>query len=215
MTAHELQAELKKDHAAFAKSYEGKILELTGTVFYAGDNAAGEGHGFVVLQLPFPDTATGLICITREDMPWLKVSTDSKITIRGKCDKNAMLSNCEIVEAGPNSGIMVSAKDLAADFAANRADAFDKYNKKVLYVEGQVVARTPESTGLSALSVILKSDGNLPVACRFMRETRLKIADVKIGSKVKVMGRYNPFPRTLIGEGPEVTIDAEAMTELP
>jgi hypothetical protein len=207
LTAAEWYAESKKDEAGFKEKFKGKVIELTGTVQRSGEDSGEEGHGFVVLAVE--DSAAGVMCVTKDRTPWLKVCEGSRVTMRGKKDDSLPdLVECDIAEAGPNPGIMVSAKELTGDFSAGADAAQAKYEKKPLYVEGEVVVKTPIQDGVGTL--LLKGDGKLLVACRFSKAPAQKFAALKAGSKIKVLGQFNPN-----GDKKEVRIDVDAMAELP
>ena len=209
--ANDWYAEWKKDETAFRTKYKGKPVELAGTVQRAGEDteAPDGGHGFVVLAVD--DSAVGVMCLTKDKTPWLRVCEGSRVTIRGKGDDSAPgLTECELTEVGDNPGIMVPAKELAKDFSPSRAGQQVIYQKKPLYVEGELVIKTPIENGVG--SIMLKGDGNLLVVCRFNNAPREKFAAIKARSNVKVLGRLSADPTATKGE---LRIDAEALAEVP
>src|SRR5262249_20789801 len=97
------------------------------------------------------------------------------------------LNPCEIVSAGPNPGVSVTAQDLAKEFAADRQAARKKYDDKWAVVTGEVIART--KSDLCAVVLTVKGDGDITLACCFGEAYKRTTEGVKVGSQVELFGK--------------------------
>jgi hypothetical protein len=192
MTAEQWNAEWEKDKAAAEAKYKGKVVELSGTVQGADDDPYGQ-VGYVYLKAK--GNLIGVRCATTDKKPWIKVSPGSEAKIRGKVPEAGLpgdLFPAEIVHAGPNPGVVITAKELTKDYAADRAAAEKKYNDKWAYVSGEVAEKT-ESKFCKVL-LKLKGEGDLTVNCCTGAGGNFKTLDaLKAGAHVSMYGRLSVF----------------------
>jgi hypothetical protein len=195
VTPAEWRADFKKDAQAAKAKYKGKVIEMSGVVDSARPDPFGAPVGFIDLEVA--NDFAGVRCVLKDPKPWKKVSPGSKVTVRGKSSDvvSGDLNPCEIVEAGPNPGVVISATELAKQFAADRSAAQKKYDDKWAYVKGEVIERT-KSEGCAVL-LKLKGDGDIIVTCCFGEAYKFTADKVKSGSKVDIYGRLsiNPGPK--------------------
>ncbi len=191
MDAAAWHAEFKKDADAARAKYKDKVIELSGTVDAVMPSPFGDS-GNVFLEVP--KETIGVQCRTTEVKPWKKVSPGSKVKIRGKVSEfgRGELVQAEIVEAGLNPGVVISAEQLAKEFVADRAAARKKYHDKWAYVTGDVLERTSEKYCWVLLK--LKGEGDVTVNCCFGEGAYKKpVEPIKAGSKVDVFGRLSVY----------------------
>jgi len=178
--------EWKKDSAAAGAKYRGKVIELSGAVDSADQDPFG-AVGYVFLLGPGDDQ--GVRCATVDKEPWAKVSPGSKVKIKGVAPDADLgmdggLVKCVITEAGPNPAIVTSARQLAADFTADREGAKKKYDEKWVIADGEVSSITDKQR------LILSGQGPTQVPCEFPSITdKGPLVGVKKGDKVKMFGR--------------------------
>jgi hypothetical protein len=183
VTPAEWKAEFKKDPEAAKAKYKDKVVEMSGTVSSVRPDPYGE-VGRVDLEVP--NDAYGVECLLADKKPWTKVSPGSKVKVRGKLwDRfSGVLNPCQIVEAGPNPAVTVSAQDLAKQFAADRTAARKKYHDKWAYVSGEVAEKSDAEVTLK-----LKGEGGISVLCSFPPPYKKSLEPVKVGSKVDLFGQ--------------------------
>jgi hypothetical protein len=179
------RADFKKDSSAARAKYKGKVIEMSGTV----DSARPDPYGQVgYINLEVPNDFEGVRCVLADKKPWRRVSPGSKVTVRGR--SSAVIAGdlrpCEIVKAGPNPGVVISARELARQFAADRKEAARKYGDKWAYVKGEVVEKT-SSKGCAVL-LKLKGDKGVGVHCCFGEAYKRGLERVRVGSQVDVFG---------------------------
>jgi hypothetical protein len=192
VTPAEWRADFKKDSAAAKAKYKGKVIEMSGIVTSARPDQFGAPFGFINLNVA--DDVVGVRCVLADPKPWKKVSPGSKVTVRGKSSETLSgdLNPCEIVEAGPNPGVVITALELTKQFAADRMETQKKYDEKWAYVKGEVIMRS-KSEGCAVL-LTLKGDGDITVNCCFGEAFKRTADGVKVGSKVDVFGRLQVDP---------------------
>jgi hypothetical protein len=177
--------------------FKGKVIEITGEV-----NSVQELETTGLLGLSVKDPKMIVKCETVDKRAWLKVCRGSRVTIRGvNGDERITLVKAEIVSAGPNPGISVSAEQLGKEFAECTEEVKGKYKDKPLYVEGQVVE-------VGEKGFTLKGSGGRDVHCRFLIFPRPKLGDLKAGSKVKLPAEFADCDIVL-------TMNATGLIELP
>ena len=194
ITPAQWRAEFKKDAAAARAKYKGKVIEMSGTV----DSARPDPYGLCgYINLEVANDFEGVRCVLTDKTPWKKVSPGSKVKVRGMSSDVIAgdLKPCEIIEAGPNPGVVVTAPELARQFAADRRAANQKYDDKWAYVKGEVTEKT-SSKGCAVL-LKLKGEKDVIVTCCFGEAYKAGLEAVKVGSQVDVYGRLqiNPGPQ--------------------
>jgi hypothetical protein len=147
VTPAEWHAEFKKDPEAAKAKYKDKVIEMSGTVSSVRPDPYGE-VGRVNLEVP--KDLLGVECMLADKKPWTKVSPGSKVKVRGKLwDRfNGVLNPCEIVEAGKNPAVTLSAQELAKQFAADRKEARKMYDEKWAYLKGEVAEKLDDKVAL-------------------------------------------------------------------
>jgi hypothetical protein len=182
-------AEFGKDPKAAFGKYNGKVVELTGEVEWVSEDPSQQ-VGCVYLRVegaPLQDR-----CATIDKQPWLKVSPGSKVRIRGKMPEYGLprdLEEAEIVEAGPNPALVMSAQQLTTEYAADRKAGNDKFDEKWAILEGEVVEKGPAKD--CAVQLKLKGTDDVTVRCGFGDRNKKPLDAVKVGSRVKVFGQLS------------------------
>jgi hypothetical protein len=196
MAAADWYAEWKKDESAAKLKYKGKVIELSGTVDRAVEDGSDRGMGWVFLVAP--GAIVGFPMYTNDKDPWLRVCSGSKVKVRGVVPEfggePGGLWKVVLVEVGPNPGIQTTAVKLSAEFAEDLEKAKKKYvekskeqpHKKQLYLEGEVLDKTEDNRTFR-----LRGEGDWAIFCHFLDWPTKKIASLKVGTKVKVLGEVD------------------------
>jgi hypothetical protein len=202
-------AEFKKDAKAAKEKYKDKVIELSGVVDSVSDDPY-DNVGYVFLKVE--NDILGVRCATTDKKPWIKVSPGSKVKVRGKVPEFGLpadLFSVEIVEAGPNPGVVISAAQLAKEYAADRKAATEKYNDKWAYLDGEVAEKT--SSEFCKVLLKLKGEGGITVNCCCGGGSNQKPYEaIKAGSKVKMFGRLSMFDKPT---DKEVFLNMSVLTE--
>lgn len=188
VTPAEWHAAFKKDPEAARARYKDKVVEMSGTVDGVGPDPYGE-VGRLYLEVP---NFQHVECMLADKKPWLKVSPGSKVKVRGKLWERGtgVLNPCEIVEAGPNPAVTISAPELARQFAADRKEARKKYHDQWAYVKGEVAKKDAEKF---QVQLTLKGAGDITVRCIFGDAYKKGTEGVKVGSRVDIFGKLSVF----------------------
>jgi hypothetical protein len=187
LTAGQLSAEYKKDRNGAGEQYNNKVIELTGVVERFGRDISGGVH----VYLRAGEKLENVNCITVDDEPWSRVLPGQTIKVKGKGTEFAIapsLIDCVFVETGPYQPTVLTAEQLAKEFAADPEAVNKKYENKYLILTGEIVSREYNSVGAS--SVVLKTAGKLKVGCSFTAFEKDLTKPLKVGQKIKVIGRY-------------------------
>jgi hypothetical protein len=184
------RAEFKKDSQAARAKYRGKVIEMSGTVSSARPDPYGL-CGYISLDVA--DDAFGVRCVLTDLKPWKRVSPGSKVKVRGKSSDLIAgdLRPCEIVEAGPNPGVVITAEELSRQFAANRKQTSARYDGKWAYVKGKVSEKSPAKS--SAAWFKLKGAGGITVKCSTGDAYKDMVSRVKVGARIEVFGQLQIF----------------------
>jgi uncharacterized protein (TIGR03067 family) len=187
VTPAEWRADFKKDAAAAKAKYRGKVIEMSGTV----DSVRPEPFGapFAYMNFEVKDDLLGVRCVLTDTKPWRKVSPGSKVKVRGKSSEVQAgdLNPCEIIEAGPNPVVVMTAGQLAKEFAADRVAAQKKYEDKWAIITGEVVARGKSE--FCAVRITLKGDADITMTCCFGEAYKRSAEAVKVGAQVEIFGK--------------------------
>jgi hypothetical protein len=182
-------AEFSKDPTAAVEKYKGKVIDVSGTVEYVSEDPIQQ-VGCVFLKVDGPPLQDR--CATADKKPWLKVSPGSKVKLRGKIPEFGLpcdLVGAEIVEAGPDPAVVVSAEELAKQYSTDGKSATAKFDDKWAHVEGEVVEKTTSQD--CAVLLRLKGDNDVAVSCCFGERNKRPLEGVKPGTKVKVFGQLS------------------------
>jgi hypothetical protein len=187
VTPAQWHAEFKKNSEAAKAKYRDKVIEMSGEVTSVRPDVYGE---FGRLNLDVPNDAVGVECWLPDKKPWTKVSPGSKVKVRGKLwDRfSGVLNPCEIVEAGPDPAVKISAEELAKQFAADRKAARKKYDDKWAHVKGEVTEKLVEKF---QVWLTLKGSEGISVKCLFGAAYKNTTEGVKVGSQVTLIGKLS------------------------
>jgi hypothetical protein len=144
--------------------------------------------GLVCLDVP----GESIRCITKDKKPWKRMSRGSKVKLLGRAgDSDNQLHSVEIVEAGPNPGVVISARKLSREFDSNRTAAKKKYDWKYAYVEGEIIEKTNDQGGIL---VKLQGEKNITILCAFGSSANTRaLSRSKVGQTMSVFGRLSLF----------------------
>ncbi|MDB5308577.1 MAG: hypothetical protein JWO38_2779 [Gemmataceae bacterium] len=188
LEAAQLQEELRKDRKGTQSKYDGKVLELSGTILSPPVGHGGRNVSFILESSAFrPDLGEfALLCIG--DDPSLEATLGQGQTVRLRAIYNGRggtLDHCEVVEKGPDTLIRLTAEDLAKEFTADRVEAAKIYDKKTLIMTGTISAITLNPS-LKTKNIVLKGDDRTAIVCSC---TSLEfVARAKVGDPVKFIG---------------------------
>jgi hypothetical protein len=187
LTAEELVQEYKTDREAVDKKYHNAVLELRGEV--SGVSAGLSGEAFVSLKAG--NNLLGVSCATVDREPWASVSKGQQVTIKGVWPPSRIgvsLARCVIVDKGPSPAAVVTAAQLAAEYAADRAATVNRYKGKDVIVTDIVAAREKGVSG--APTVYLQGNDRVRVDCGFtdMANDQRLTESLTTGQQVKVIG---------------------------
>lgn len=175
------------------KKYAGKTIQLTGIVdgIYF-DHERNQACIFIKVR----GRAIGLSCLLREPEPWSKLANEQRVTLRTKVlekQRSSYLTDCVIVDAGPNPALVVSAQQLAQEFAKDEKTSSKKYGGKCLIMEGKVIEKiiTKDEELLGNVKVLLEGQGKVRIYCRFCAYTDKLTENIRVGDQVKLFGVCN------------------------
>src|SRR5262249_57977692 len=95
---------------------------------------------------------------------------------------------CVLVQTGPSQAVVMSAEQLAKEYAADMEGTRKKYEDRWLQVTGEIVEREFNSAGAS--SVWLKGTDKVRVNCGFTPFEKNATRAIKIGQQLTVVGQY-------------------------
>ena len=170
------------------EKFQGKVIELSGTVGDVARNAGGEAF----VQLQVPGELLGVMCFTTDERPWAGVARGQKVRIKGLWGGVVMaprLLSCVFVDPGEYAAVRISAIDLAKEYAADSEETVKKYNKKHLVVTGEVAAK--DVNELNAVRLTLKTGNNVAVTCGFTAFDRDLSGRYEVGQTVTVFGDFS------------------------
>jgi hypothetical protein len=170
------------------EKFDGKVIELSGTVEGVGRNAGGEAF----VQLKVPSQMFGVMCFTTDEQPWAKVARGQKVRIKGLGGAVILaprLLACAIVEPGEYAAVRISAADLAKEYAADPDATIKKYDKKHMVVTGEVAAK--DVNEFKAVGLTLKTGNKVAVKCGFTAFDRDVSRAYAVGQTVSVFGEFS------------------------
>lgn len=176
-------AEFKSDPDGARKKYDKKVIEITGVVKRIGEDFSNQR-----LTVEADKSGATFNCYTVDRKPWLKVMPGATVTVKGivpAAGALADLGSVQILNAGENKTLTLTADNLAMDVAKNRAEAVQKYDKKWCHLSGEVIESKGVPTGWE---VKLKSD--IPIVCvtgTFGQSDPMET--LKKGAKAKLFGQ--------------------------
>jgi hypothetical protein len=203
ITAEKLYQELKADNKAARAKYEGKALEVSGTIATATADG-GNGHPSVTLYTtdkPGNLESQLVICQFPDKLEFrvIQLCKDQKAVVRGKLEADqtfgVQLGDCVLVAATRSPALSVTAAALAKEFNGDAKAARQKYAQKPVLLEG--VVASIEAKDSYYRFTLAGADGKpakpMPVrtacTCSFNKGLRDRFAEVKVGQKIRVMGQ--------------------------
>jgi hypothetical protein len=181
----------REDREAAPKKFNGKVMDLTGTIVWIGNTAREEGFIFsVILSSPKKPTI-GIACLfdMADKEPWATLGLGQKVTLRGLGDQMQLIK-ARVVEADPSPAINISPAALAKEYAADTDQTLERYAEKSLIVEGQVIAKEADSPKSVQSYIVLKGDSKLKVLCE-LSNNKEHWNRLKVGDRVKVIGKLD------------------------
>ena len=107
----------------------------------------------------------------------------------------ASMHDCELVEAGPDPAVSISASHLTAEFGKDQAAAEKKYKGMPLLIDG-AIARISHKPGTGERSIFLqgndtKASKPIQVRAEFHVDHEKSLGKLKVGQKVKIKGQFS------------------------
>jgi len=139
LTAEEFDKEFRQNKKAAAAKYQGKKVELTGTVLRVNRHFSGKP----VVELNVGNEAAGVACYTTEKEPWGTFAPGQKVKVVGTVPGFPVKAEAEecAVEAVTESPLKTAAAEaLAKECAADPAGTNKAYAKQTLKVSGTITA---------------------------------------------------------------------------
>lgn len=138
LSADQWLKEWKENPDESKKRYSGKIIELDGTVRSLSEDPHGK-----VKYLYLAGSGLGVMTAIGDKEPWLKTGPGCKVRVRGTTMeiRPSALYPCIIVESSPSTVAVVSAQQLATEFANDPKAAKDKYDGKPVAVDGSITMK--------------------------------------------------------------------------
>jgi len=183
LAAVELAKECKTDEAAAGAKYKDKVIEVSGTVDNA-DRLPANTEGFV--QLKSADGELVCTCKSRDRNIAGKLGPDQTVRLKGKFQSSIGLPNladCEIVEKGPDTLILLTAEGLAKEYTADAMASEERLKRKKLLVTGEVSGVKEDDNKVKFIE--LKGDGKTVVEVRYLFGANWP-PEWKVGAKVKM-----------------------------
>jgi hypothetical protein len=115
-----------------AKKYREKLVELQGEVWgFESSSDYNPPKTFIdTLFIVAANEPVRVMCIMTESQPWSKYTKGQRITIKGRVPFELAfphLKSCVVVSAGPTTGFVTKAEDLAKEFKTGVDKANAKY----------------------------------------------------------------------------------------
>jgi len=187
LSAEELEAEYQMDKQAAEKKYKGKIIELSGVV----ERLYGDEPAFIGLHAG--KRRLGLPCVMTDKEPWARVARGQTVKLRGSWATQGdlpALYDCMIVDAGPNSAVLLSAAKLAEEYAADPKSVANRYNDKAVILSGEVVENKNDESGRI---VRLKGTEKVSIELRYGPVFEKRGTNIMAGEVIKVYGEFTEF----------------------
>lgn len=179
VSARQYHAEWRADKRAAAGMYQGRVVELAGTVRATGGRAGG--GAFVTLE-------PGIECLMAEPRPWARLVPGQRVAIRG------LGHWAEPTGGGLDRGVIADPGDYGAVpvLAATLAAEPEKYTSKWVVVAGEVAAVEPDPAG--GVLIGLKTDRSVKVTCHVPVALRELCGAVTVGRTFRAVGEPTAGP---------------------
>jgi hypothetical protein len=177
-----------KDEATFKEKYFDKPIQIAGTIY--GINGF---TGVVMLRDPADTVSVNYAqCYLMDYAAYGKLSNGQSVTLRGIAVGEvgaAALEDCEIVAAGPSTGVTIAAADLANEFAKSPDAAVQKYvpesGAKTIFLTGPLVSKDFDDGPVPHL--FLGTDA-AKVDCAFNADDVKRLQALKPGDEIHLAG---------------------------
>jgi hypothetical protein len=186
-TPTEYFAEFNKLKEEMGKKYEGKVIELKGTVKGLGRLS---GRPELLVISPEKEQEDVRCFMPEGEEFWAKISKGQEVTVKGLVRQpqgNPMLTDCAVTFSGPSSGVTMTAEELAKEFASDSTKAAERYQGKSFVLTGEVVSTSSWAT---FIGVKLKGVADKPVECVFRADAERDKKFVP-GAKLKLYAEYD------------------------
>jgi hypothetical protein len=160
VAAADFHAEFRGDFAAAQAKYGGKVIELTGTVH----GARATQRGWIDLSAPEKGTVP---CEFEDVSVTGKVAKRQTIRVKGwarPTSTSPTLTQCEIVELGPDTSLKTTSEKLAADITVQREQTLKASEGRTTFVTGSLEGRITDENMTEQL--VLKGDGKTRIQCQ-------------------------------------------------
>lgn len=204
--AEDFYAEVKNDPNAAKAKYLGKVIEITGTVFFMFDIEGPATVSAVILQVPGDLHAVWCYCPAGA---WKIAVPKSTITARGVCSENVMGSQSKISIGVLKPCIIVKSSvdlktfqlsDVLKEIESDVKAADDKYREVWCYLEGgKVKSFGKDKYGQD--NMYLEGPEGVEVSVLASNINRTKLEKLTPGTPVKLFGNLNvyTFDGTVLG----------------
>ncbi len=202
VSAAALAKEFLADKQAFAKKYNDKTVDITGTV-YGFDFGEAPSLGLMGVE-DANQNRTLVDChfSAQQEKQVANLTAGQTVKVRGKFTNIGALEfdGCQLLETGPDPALTVSVAKLLQEFAADAAAVDKKYHRKQLLVEGVVIAVQPvEGSGYRFKLAGASGQGKaawveVEVSNNFSERQKKRYAAVAVGDTVRVRGEASVQP---------------------
>jgi hypothetical protein len=191
LSAEQLAREVKRNPQAANAKYRGSALELSGVVDGVGQagRILNEDGRSPYIKLRVPGDESGILCFLQDKEPWARVSPGSQVRVKGRWPESPaefILRDCTLVEVGPNPAPVLSAEQLAKEYAAGPEAANKKHRNEWLIIDGEVADKDKEW----GTSIYLKGSGKVRVRCVVNPFEKQLFAPLQPGQHAKLLGQY-------------------------
>ncbi len=150
------------------------------------------GETFLIFRTKGGDSSSRVGAQLTDPEPWAKLSPGQTVKLRGTCGFNTTepyLVKSVIVEAGPNPAVIITAEQLAEEYAKDRKATLKKYLKKYFIVSGEVEKKQERESKF--IAVYLKGSSGIRVECGFPGNSpnSAMTQSIEVGQKIKVFGQ--------------------------
>lgn len=188
MTAQEFHSEFMKNTKTAEAKFNGKVIELSGEVSAVGHNMFDE----YAIVLKVEGDFAGVRCLTADDEPWSKVCNGQKVKVKGKRTAiciGATILGCVVVDSDPSPAVVMTAEQLAKEFAANPDEAKSKYPfSKQVILSGEILDKKYDEQGHA--TVTFKTQGKIRVQ-GVIASSEKKLSDnLKIDQQLKGLAGF-------------------------
>jgi hypothetical protein len=201
----EFRAEFAKDGKAADQKFRNKTIQLNGVVTIVSKDPFGEKAGIYLKA----EGEWSVFCATADPQPWTKVAPGATMKVKGKLPgaisyQNPTLDDVQIIDAGGSKSQSLTAAQLTKEFLADPKGTKDKYDKKPVSLEGEIVETKPVG---SDMIVRLKGEQGTVVIVSISKKG---LENAKPGQKIKVYGDLNIPP----AGAKDLFLYANALSEL-